>query len=163
MAWGLFPLFFISIGLTIDRLALIVAAYPIAWGVCQLFTGGWSDRVGRKPLIVWGMIIQAAALWTILGTNQYVIWLGTAVLLGFGTALVYPTLQAAVTDASDPRWRASSLGVYRFWRDSGYAFGALTAGVITDWVNVYWAIGIVAAIPMLAGINAFFRLKTERV
>lgn len=163
MAWGLFPVFFISVGLTIDRLALIVAAYPVAWGVCQLFTGGWSDRVGRKPLIVGGMVIQAAALWIILGANQYVIWLGAAVLLGFGTALVYPTLQAAVTDASNPIWRASSLGVYRFWRDSGYAFGALSAGVITDWINVNWAIGIVAAIPMLAGINAFFRLKTERV
>ncbi|MGQ7887557.1 hypothetical protein [Paenibacillus sp. WC2504] len=80
-------------------------------------------------------------------------------LLGFGTALVCPTLQAAVTDASDPLWRASSLGIYRFWRDSGYAFGALAAGLITDWVNVYCAIGIVAAIPLFAGVNALFGMK----
>ncbi len=159
MAWGLFPMYFTAMGLTISEIGVIVALYPAAWGFFQLFTGVWSDKVGRKQLIVYGMWIQAAALWLILLVDSYPFWIVGAIVLGLGTAMVYPTLQAAVSDVAAPSWRASSMGVYRFWRDSGYAFGAILAGIIADWLGVTWAIGLVAIVPLLAGLNAKLRLE----
>lgn len=163
MAWGLFPIFFAAKGLSVGQIGLIVAVYPAAWGLFQLFTGVLSDRIGRKMLITFGMWTQAAAIWIILFASQFAFWVIGAILLGLGTAMVYPTLQAAVSDVASPEWRASSMGVYRFWRDSGYAFGALFAGIIADWLGVNWAIGMVAFLPFLAGINALFRLKETLV
>lgn len=162
MAWGLFPIFFVQQDLSVNATAVLVSAYPVAWGASQLITGYISDRVGRRILIVSGMLLQACSLWWVIFTNQYTMWLIGAMLLGVGTAMVYPTLQAAVGDASDPTWRATSLGVYRFWRDSGYAFGALFAGVLADAINVTWAIGIVASVPFLAGL-LFMNSRAEVV
>lgn len=159
MVWGLFPLFFASSGLTLSQISVLIAVYPATWGIFQLGTGVLSDRVGRKYLIVGGMLIQAFSLWMILLVHHYELWILAAVLLGIGTAMVYPTLQASISDVAKPEWRAASLGVYRFWRDSGYAFGALFAGLITDLLDVNWGIGLVALLPLSAGILALFRLK----
>lgn len=159
MAWGLFPIYFASAGLTVGRIGTIVAVYPAAWGIFQLFTGTLSDKIGRKVLITYGMWTQAAALWFILAANQFAFWIFGALLLGLGTAMVYPTLLAAISDVAGPEWRASSLGVYRFWRDSGYAFGALMSGIIADILGVHWAIGLVALLPFIAGFLSKVRLK----
>ncbi|WP_416144837.1 MFS transporter [Planococcus koreensis] len=159
MAWGLFPIFFAASGLGVPEIGLIVAIYPASWGFFQLFTGALSDRFGRKWFIVGGMWLQALSLWLILAASTYSLWIAGAVLLGLGTAMVYPTLQAAVSDVATPEWRASSMGVYRFWRDSGYAFGALFAGILTDVINIEWAIGLVAILPFSAGLIAAFRLS----
>ncbi|MEK6189435.1 MAG: MFS transporter [Carnobacterium alterfunditum] len=159
MAWGLFPIYFASVGLTLSQIGLLVAIYPASWGFFQLFTGFLSDKIGRKKLIVSGMWLQAISLWMILLVNEYNTWIVAAILLGVGTAMVYPTLQASISDIADPSWRASSMGVYRFWRDSGYAFGALFAGILTDLLNVSWAIGLVAILPLSAGIIAALWLR----
>ncbi|AMQ20865.1 MFS transporter [Geobacillus sp. JS12] len=158
MAWGLFPLYFTTVGLSVSQTGTIVAVYPAAWGFFQLFTGVLSDKVGRKKLITYGMWTQAFAFWFILFVNSFSLWILGAILLGLGTAMVYPTLQAAIGDVASPNWRASSMGVYRFWRDSGYAFGALIAGIIADLLGVTWAIGIVALLPFLAGVYSRMRL-----
>lgn len=159
MAWGLFPIYFTTVGLSVGETGIIVALYPAAWGFFQLFTGVLSDKIGRKSLIVYGMWTQAAALWFILLVDGFSMWTIGAVLLGLGTAMVYPTLQAAIGDVVAPAWRASSMGVYRFWRDSGYAFGALFAGIIADLISVTWAIGLVALLPFIAGLVARLRLE----
>lgn len=159
MAWGLFPLFFMGSGLSVEKAGVLIALYPAAWGLFQLFTGKASDRFGRRPFIIGGMMLQAVALWLLLLVDGYGWWIVLSILLGLGTALVYPTLQAAISDVSAPSWRASSMGVYRFWRDSGYAFGAILAGVVTDWLSIEWAIGLVAIVPFIAAIVVFFRAK----
>lgn len=158
MAWGLFPLFFTSSGLSVGQIGTIVAIYPAAWGFFQLFTGVLSDRIGRKWLITFGMWLQAGSLWWILFVDTYSLWIMGALLLGIGTAMVYPTLIASISDVAHPDWRATSMGVYRFWRDSGYAFGALMAGLITDFLNVHWAIGLVALLPFIAGVITSVRM-----
>ncbi|OUM90846.1 MAG: MFS transporter [Bacillus thermozeamaize] len=159
MAWGLFPLFFSETGLSVSEIGIIVSLYPAAWGFFQLFTGALSDRMGRKWMIAFGMWIQAFSIWCILFSNSYIMWLVNVILLGLGTAMVYPTLQAAISDVVHPDWRASAMGVYRLWRDSGYAFGALIAGILADILNVAWAIGFVAFIPLLAGLVVSVRLR----
>ncbi|BCH35659.1 MFS transporter [Mesorhizobium sp. L-8-10] len=147
MSWGIFPLFFTAGGLGIERVGILKAVYPAVWGLCQVVTGPLSDRWGRKGLIVAGMWVQAAALLLTAVTGKFGWWLGASVLLGLGTAMVYPSLIAAVSDASHPSWRARSLSVYRFWRDLGYAIGALSAGLIAD------AFGLAAAIMAIAGLT----------
>ncbi|WP_064092066.1 MFS transporter [Rossellomorea aquimaris] len=159
MAWGLFPIYFTTVGLSVSEIGAIVALYPAAWGLFQLFTGVLSDKIGRKKLITYGMWTQALALWFILIVNHFYLWVTGAILLGLGTAMVYPTLQAAIGDVAAPNWRASSMGVYRFWRDSGYAFGALIAGIIADAMGVTWAIGLVALLPFLAGVLSSTRMN----
>ncbi len=159
MAWGLFPIYFTTAGLNISQIGTIVALYPAAWGFFQLFTGFLSDKIGRKKFIVYGMWTQAIALWFILIVDSFSLWVVGAILLGLGTAMVYPTLQAAIGDIAAPHWRASSMGVYRFWRDSGYAFGALIAGIIADFMGVTWAIGLVSSLPFIAGILSRIRMK----
>ncbi|WP_270181189.1 MFS transporter [Alkalihalobacillus sp. CinArs1] len=159
MAWGLFPIFLATSGLTVGQIGTVVAAYPAAWGFFQLFTGMWSDRIGRKKLIVSGMLLQGLSLWLMLLVSTFSLWLSSAILLGIGTALVYPTIIASVSDVAHPKWRATSLGIYRFWRDSGYAFGAIIAGVVADMLSVSWAIGLVALLPILAGVLAMTRMR----
>jgi MFS family permease len=151
MSWGLFPLFFMSMGVGLERIGVLKAIYPVVWGVCQVFTGPLSDRWGRKGLIVAGMWVQAAGLFLTAATAQYTWWLLASVVLGLGTAMVYPSLIAAVSDASDPSWRARSLSVYRFWRDLGYAVGALSAGLIADNFGFAAAIYAIAALTFLSG------------
>ena len=158
LAWGLFPLFFASAGLSLDQIAVLAAAYPLAWGILQLWTGALSDRVGRKPLIVVGMWIQGAALFAVARQSSFRGWIAASLLLGLGTALVYPTLLAAVGDASHPAWRASSIGVYRLWRDLGYAVGALGVGIIADALGGGAAISATAALTALSGVFVAVRM-----
>jgi MFS family permease len=152
LSWGLFPLYFATAGLDAGRIGILVASYPAIWGVGQLATGALSDHLGRKGLIAVGMWVQAGGLFVILGSHGFWFWLLGAVLLGIGTALVYPTLLAAVSDVAHPSWRASAVGVYRLWRDSGYAIGALLSGIIADLLGIPWAIGVVAGLTFLSGV-----------
>ncbi|MGU7769869.1 MFS transporter [Burkholderia sp. MR1-5-21] len=162
MSWGIFPLFFTGLGLGVERIGILKAVYPIVWGVCQVVTGPLSDRWGRKGLIVAGMWVQAAGLLLTALTGQFRWWLVASVLLGLGTAMVYPSLIAAVSDASDPRWRARSLSVYRFWRDLGYAIGALSAGLIADRFGFADAILSIAAVTFLSGIVVAIAMRERR-
>jgi MFS family permease len=152
MSWGIFPLFFAAFGLGVERIGILKALYPATWGLLQIATGPLSDRWGRKGLIVAGMWVQAAGLFLTALTRTFEFWLVGSLLLGVGTAMVYPSLIAAVSDASDPAWRARSLSVYRFWRDLGYAIGALSAGIIADILGLSWAIGAIAALTFLSGV-----------
>ncbi len=152
MSWGIFPLFFAAFGLGIERIGILKAVYPATWGVLQVATGPLSDRWGRKGLIVGGMWVQAAGLLLTAVTRDFEYWLIGSLLLGVGTAMVYPSLIAAVSDASHPTWRARSLSVYRFWRDLGYAIGALSAGIIADLFGLSWAIGTIAGLTFASGI-----------
>jgi MFS family permease len=151
MSWGILPLFFTSYGLSIERIGVLKAVYPAVWGILQTVTGPLSDRWGRKGLIAAGMWVQAVGLVLTAITHRFVWWLLASVLLGLGTAMVYPTLIAAVSDASHPSWRARSLSVYRFWRDLGYAIGALCAGVIADVFGMQWAIVTIGLITLASG------------
>jgi MFS family permease len=158
MAWGLFPLVFSAAGLSLDEIGVLAALYPAVWGLGQLFTGAWSDRVGRKRLIVGGMWTQAAGIGIIALGVGFTAFATGAVLLGIGTAMVYPTLLAAIGDVAHPSWRASSVGVYRFWRDLGYAVGALVAGVTADALGLGEALWLVAAITFVSGLIAAVRM-----
>ncbi|RVC61098.1 MFS transporter, partial [Mesorhizobium sp. M00.F.Ca.ET.038.03.1.1] len=151
MSWGLFPLFFVANGLGVERIGILKAVYPAVWGILQVATGPLSDRWGRKGLIVAGMWVQAAGLLLTAMTRDFGWWLLASLLLGLGTAMVYPSLIAAVSDASHPSWRARSLSVYRFWRDLGYAIGALSAGLIADFFGFAAAIAAIAALTFLSG------------
>ena len=162
MSWGIFPLFFASFGLGIERIGTLKAVYPVVWGVLQTVTGPLSDRWGRKGLIAAGMWVQAVALCLTAATHSYRWWLVASVLLGVGTAMVYPTLIASVSDASHPIWRARSLSVYRFWRDMGYAMGALLAGIITDLVGAAYAIATIGALTFASGTIVAFVMDRPR-
>jgi MFS family permease len=158
LAWGLFPLYFAAAGLSIARIGILAALYPAVWGLGQLVTGGMSDRYGRKPFIAGGMLLQAVAIGLIAATHGFAIWALGAVLLGAGTAMVYPTLLAAIGDVAHPRWRARSVGVYRLWRDGGFAVGALLAGLLADAFDIRFAIWAVAAITAASGIVVIVRM-----
>ena len=159
LAWGLFPIFFLAADLSISRIGILAALYPAVWGLGQLYTGALSDRIGRKPLIVGGMIVQALAIAWIGATSSFTTWAVGAVLLGAGTAMVYPTLLAAIGDVANPTWRARAVGVYRLWRDSGFAVGALLAGILADLVSITAAIYAVAALTGLSGIVVAIRMN----
>jgi MFS family permease len=152
MAWGLFPLFFTAAGLPINQIAILSALYPAVWGLGQLGTGALSDEIGRKPLITGGMALQALGIFLIAATSGFLPWAGGAALLGLGTAMVYPTLLAAIGDVAHPEWRASAVGVYRLWRDGGYAIGALLAGIFADLLGLSWAIGAVGVLTLLSSV-----------
>jgi MFS family permease len=151
LAWGLFPLYFAASGLSVRSIGVLTALYPAVWGLGQLVTGTLSDRIGRKWLIAGGMWAQAVAIGAIAATTGFGPWLAAVTLLGAGTAMVYPTLLATIGDVAHPRWRASSVGVYRLWRDSGFAAGALLAGVVADAFSVEAAIWAVAALTAASG------------
>jgi MFS family permease len=152
MAWGLFPLYFAAGGMSLERIAILASVYPGVWGVTQLGTGALSDRIGRKGLIVAGMWTQAVAIGAMIILDGFGSWIGAAALLGLGTAMVYPTLLATIGDVAHPQWRASAVGVYRLWRDGGYAIGALMAGAIADLLGLRWAIGAVGVLTFLSGV-----------
>ena len=158
MAWGLFPLLFARGGLSVAAIGVLVALYPAVWGLGQPLTGALSDRVGRKPLIVWGMLLQAGALAVIASTTGPGPWAIGAVLLGAGTAMVYPALLAAVGDVAHPGWRASAMGVYRLWRDLGFVVGALVTGVLADAFGITTAVWTVAGLTAASGAVAAVRL-----
>ncbi|HEY3062033.1 MAG TPA: MFS transporter [Chloroflexota bacterium] len=158
MVWGLFPLYFAGSGVALARVGVLAAAYLGVWGVAQLGTGVLSDRIGRKSLIVAGMWTQAIGIVLVILGSGFETWLLAMCLLGFGTALVYPTLLAAISDVAHPDWRASAVGVYRLWRDGGYALGALLAGVLADTLGVTWAIAAIAALTFASGVIVFGRM-----
>jgi len=159
MAWGLFPLVFAAAHLSIERIGVLAAIYPATQGVLQLVTGAWSDRVGRKWLIVSGMWVQAAGIVGVIQSTGFAGFAMGAASLGIGTAMVYPTLLAAIGDVAPAAWRASAVGVYRFWRDLGYALGALLAGVVADALGFAGAMWMVAAMTFASGLVAAVRMR----
>jgi MFS family permease len=162
MAWGLLPLYYAAAGLSISEIGVLAAIYPAVWGAGQLLTGALSDRIGRKWLIAGGMLVQAAAIGLLAATRGFGPWALAGVLLGVGTAMVYPTLLAVVGDVAHPAWRASAVGVYRLWRDLGFAVGALLAGVIADLAGMPAAIWTVAALTALSGLIVAVRMYETR-
>jgi MFS family permease len=159
LAWGLFPVLFATAGLGIERVGILTAVYPAVWGAGQLVTGALSDKTGRKPLIVGGMLVQALALALVALGHDFGTWLAAAVLLGAGTAMVYPTLLAAIGDVAHPTWRARSVGIYRLWRDSGFAVGALLSGLIADAFGIPAAVAVIAALTAASGILVAIRMR----
>jgi len=159
MSWGIYPLFFASYGLGVAAIGTIKAVYPVVWAILQLVTGHLSDRLGRKRLIAAGMVVQAGGIWLTVQIPVYSAWIVGALLQGLGTAMVYPTLLAAITDIAHPKRRATIMGVYRFWRDLGYAVGALISGVIADLLGMRAAIEVVAVLTLLSGLQVAFRMR----
>jgi MFS family permease len=158
LAWGLFPLFFAASGLSLREIGLLAFIYPAVWGTTQLWTGGLSDRIGRKRLIVAGMLAQGFALVAMVLARGLAPWLLTGALLGVGTAMVYPTLLAAIGDVAHPCWRATSFGIYRLWRDLGYAVGAVGAGMVADAFGIASAIAAVGVLTALSGLLVAMRM-----
>ncbi|MFF0294775.1 MFS transporter [Kitasatospora sp. NPDC004614] len=158
LAWGIFPLLYAAHGLEIGRIGILAALYPAVWGAGQMLTGWWSDRIGRKHLITAGMLLQAAALGLVAVGTTFPVWAAAQALLGAGTALVYPTLLAVIGDVAHPAWRARAVGVYRLWRDGGFAVGALVAGILADAYGVTTAIWAVAALTAVAGVTVAVRM-----
>jgi len=159
LAWGLFPLVFAAAGLSLAQIGLLASIYPGVWGVAQLVTGALSDRVGRKWLIACGMWVQACGIVTTVLERSFMGFAAGAILLGLGTAMVYPTLLATIGDVAHPSWRGSAVGVYRLWRDLGYAFGAIIAGVVADAFGLTTAVYVVAAITFLSGMIVAVRMS----
>jgi MFS family permease len=164
LAWGIFPLFFAAAGMDLARIGVLGFTYPAVWGLLQLGTGALSDRWGRKRLIAGGMLVQGVALAAIALAHGFRPWLAATALLGLGTAMVYPALLAAVGDVAHPQWRGTAVGVYRFWRDCGYAVGALLAGALADLFGMAWAIGAVALLTFASGLAVAVRMpETLRI
>ena len=159
MAWGLLPLYYAAAGLSVGEIGVLAAAYPAIWAVGQIGTGALSDRVGRKSLIVAGMLLQAGAIGLIGAGSSFAVWLAAAGLLGLGTAMVYPTLLAAIADVAEPAWRGSAVGVYRLWRDLGFALGAIVAGIIADAAGIDAAIWVIAVITAGSGLVVLIRMR----
>jgi MFS family permease len=163
LAWGLFPLLFAAAGLTVGQVGVLVFVYPALWGLLQLWTGGLSDRLGRRPLIGFGMLVQGGALIAVALLEGFWSWFLAGALLGVGTAMVYPTLLAAVADVAHPAWRGSAVGVYRLWRDSGYAFGAVVAGFLADRFGIAEAVLAGGVLAISSGLLVFLRMpETHR-
>jgi MFS family permease len=158
LAWGLFPIFFAAAGLSLREIGVLAFIYPATWGVAQLWTGALSDRVGRKWLIAGGMGVQGAALVAMVLVRGFVPWLAAGALLGVGTAMVYPTLLAAIGDVAHPSWRGAAVGVYRLWRDLGYAVGALLAGALADAFGMTTAIVVIGALTAASGVLVAVRM-----
>jgi MFS family permease len=162
MAWGLFPILYASAGLSLERIGWLAAIYPLTWGILQLWTGHLSDSLGRKPMIASGMLLQSVAIGLIGLSDEIWGFAIGSVALGAGTAMVYPTLLAAIGDIAHPMWRATSVGVYRFWRDAGYAVGALAAGIVADSFGIGAAVWSVAAVTFLSGVIVMGRFRESR-
>ncbi|WP_326648881.1 MULTISPECIES: MFS transporter [unclassified Streptomyces] len=158
LAWGIFPLLFAAHGLSIAQIGILAALYPAVWGAGQMLTGWWSDHIGRKHLITAGMLLQAAAIAVVAAGTTFGVWATAQVLLGVGTALVYPTLLAVIGDVAHPAWRARAVGVYRLWRDGGFAVGALLAGVLADAFSLTTAIWAIAALTAASGLLVAVRM-----
>ncbi|MCY0930212.1 MFS transporter [Streptomyces sp. H27-H1] len=158
LAWGIFPLLFAAHGMSIAQIGILAALYPAVWGAGQMLTGWWSDRIGRKHLITTGMLLQAAAIALVAAGTTFGVWATAQVLLGLGTALVYPTLLAVIGDVAHPAWRARAVGVYRLWRDGGFAVGALLAGALADAYSLTTAIYVIAALTAASGLVVAVRM-----
>lgn len=158
MAWGLFPILYSSLSMDIKTIGVLAAIYPASWGLLQIVTGYYSDKVGRRLPIAWGMWIQALGIAIIAMSQNFWPFAFGNFLLGLGTAMVYPTLLAAIGDVAHPTWRASAVGVYRLWRDSGYAAGAIIAGVTADMFGIRSSIWLVAVMTFLSGVVVIQRM-----
>jgi MFS family permease len=158
LAWGLFPLFFAAAGLSLREIGVLASIYPATWGLMQLWTGGLSDRIGRKWLVAGGMGLQGLALIAMVAVRGLTPWLLTGALLGIGTAMVYPTLLAAVGDRAHPSWRGTAVGIYRLWRDLGYAVGALAAGLLADAFGMASAIAAIGVVTLASGVLVAVRM-----
>jgi MFS family permease len=158
LSWGLFPLLFATSGLPVDQIGVLFALYPAVWGVGQLVTGGLSDRWGRKHLITAGMLAQASALAVIAVADTFAGWAAAAMLLGAGTAMVYPTLLAVIGDVAHPAWRGRAVGIYRVWRDGGYAVGALMGGIVADLWGLRAAVWVAAALTAASALAVAIRM-----
>ncbi|MFJ3726445.1 MFS transporter [Streptomyces sp. NPDC090045] len=158
LAWGIFPLLFATHGLPIAQIGILASLYPAVWGTGQMLTGWWSDHIGRKHLITTGMLLQAAAIALVAAGTTFAVWATAQILLGIGTALVYPTLLAVIGDVAHPAWRARAVGVYRLWRDGGFAVGALTAGILADAYGLTTAIYTIAALTAASGLLVAARM-----
>ena len=154
MVWGLVPILLVGSDMSLKQVAIIAATYPGIWGLGQLFTGALSDRLGRKWMIVGGMWVQALGIMTFVIAQEFWLSIAAAAVLGVGTALVYPTLLAAVSDVAHPSWRASAVGVYRLWRDGGFAIGALMAGLLADALGISTSISVIGGLTFLSGVVA---------
>ena len=163
LVWGLVPLFLAARGLSIGQIGVVAAVYPGIWGLAQLGTGAWSDLVGRKLLIVAGLWVQAVGIAGLVVVEGYGMWIVCAIVMGLGTALVYPTLIAAIGDRAHPTWRASAVGVYRLWRDLGYAVGGIVVGVLADAFDERAAIVVVAALTAVSGLVVARRFEEPAV
>lgn len=158
LAWGLFPIFFAAAGLSLGKIGVLAFVYPATWGVAQLWTGAWSDRVGRKWLIAAGMALQGVALLAMVVATGFAWWIACGIALGLGTALVYPTLLASIGDVAHPSWRGAAIGVYRMWRDLGYAVGAVLAGLVADAFGIPWSIVSIGVITLASGVFVAARM-----
>jgi MFS family permease len=162
VAWGLFPLYFAAGGLRVEQVGALAAGYPAVWALAQLGTGWASDRWGRKWLIAGGMWVQAASILLVAGTQAPAAWITGTLLLGLGTAMVYPTLLAAIGDVAHPSWRANAVGVYRLWRDAGYAVGAVLSGLLADRFGLAPAIAATGAVTAVSGAVVALRMREAR-
>jgi MFS family permease len=156
--WGLLPLLAVRAGISVAEAATVGGTYLGVWGVSQLFTGALSDRIGRKPLVTGGLWVQSIGILLLATGSDASVWLLAALVMGLGTGMVYPTLLAAISDLAHPTWRASALGVYRLWRDSGYAFGALVGGLLADLFTIQAAVLVIATLTAVSGTISFFLL-----
>lgn len=159
MVWGLFPILLASHQFELSEIGKIVALYPVVWGVGQLGTGKMADHFSKKKMLFWGMLLQGIALFLFLHATTFFHFATLSVLLGIGTAVVYPTFLAAIADYAHPQQRAESIGVFRLWRDLGYAIGAILTGIIADTLGIYWAIGVIAGITLLSAIVIQVRMR----
>jgi MFS family permease len=162
VAWGLLPLYYAAAGLSLGEIGVLAAVYPAVWAVGQIGTGALSDRIGRKWLIVGGMFLQAMAIGAIAAASSFTAWFSAAAALGLGTAMVYPTLLAAIGDVAEPAWRGSAVGVYRLWRDLGFAVGAILAGIVADAVGIAAAIWVVAVVTAGSGLVVLVRMRETK-
>ncbi len=156
MVWGLIPIYLAQRGLPVTQIAIVASIYPAVWGLGQLATGALSDRWGRKWMITAGMVLQAAGIALFVIGSSFWHWVASAILVGAGTALVYPVLLAAISDVAHPGWRATAVGVYRLWRDSGYAVGGLLSGLLADSLGIPFTIWIVSALTLMSGVVVAF-------
>jgi MFS family permease len=150
--WGLLPLLAFQRGIRVEQVAAIGGTYLAVWGISQLFMGSWSDLIGRKPLITGGLLVQSVGISLFVVVSHQLVWLAAATIMGLGTGMVYPTLLAAVSDLAEPLWRASAVGVYRLWRDSGYALGALGGGVLADVFSLQIAVSVIALLTLCSSL-----------
>lgn len=161
MIWGLLPIVLLSFQFSLERIGLIAAVYPAVWGIGQLFTGKMSDHFSKKKMLFWGMLLQAIAILVMAKSNNYFLLIGLSAVLGLGTALVYPTFLSAIAGATRPRQRAETIGVFRLWRDSGYAFGALLSGVIADAFGVTAAMLLIGFITLASALVIQWRMPAQ--